>query len=350
MSPGSEWTGLQKGRQGALHWMVVQKGCHGRPVVTCLSGTTQGFDAERMRRALHELFTLTVANVRPGVTPLPLAAPPFRPAPPSQVSTLCVLGDLVAAGGFMGELVVKRLSGPLQQPHHHHHHHHHQHSQQLRAHRDAAPYDNGARHVELLLPHYVRQQHPHLAGAGGAAAPRGHPPHQAGVHQPAAAAPAPAAAGSASGRLMAAGQRPGAAAGGGGSSGGMAHGSLLYCGRITNSDNGITNGLEIFSSPVHGTVVMASNNDAALRLFAAPHGEGSLRLLARWPYDWAVNYATMRPGAGVAAVVGDDPCTLLTDVHNGELLFIWYGCCPVARWEADIVHRSHYVEARARRP
>ena len=28
-----------------------------------------------------------------------------------QVSTLCVSGDLVAAGGFMGELVVKRLSG-----------------------------------------------------------------------------------------------------------------------------------------------------------------------------------------------------------------------------------------------
>ncbi|PNH07375.1 WD repeat domain-containing protein [Tetrabaena socialis] len=49
----------------------------------------------------------------------------------------------------------------------------------------------------------------------------------------------------------------------------------------------------------------------------AAGGEGTLRQLACWPYEWAVNYATMRPGSHLAAVVGDDPATLLTDVHNG---------------------------------
>ncbi|KXZ54216.1 hypothetical protein GPECTOR_5g308 [Gonium pectorale] len=142
-----------------------------------------------------------------------------------QVSTMCVAGDLVAAGGFVGELVVRRLRG--------------EDGQQGRK-ADAGP-------------------------------------------------------------------------------GGPVQGKLLHCGRITSSDNGITNGLEIFSHPTHGTVVMAANNDSQLRLFAVAPGEGSLRPLASWPFDWAVNYATVRPGGGasLAAVVGDDPATLLTDVHNG---------------------------------
>lgn len=85
------------------------------------------------------------------------------------------------------------------------------------------------------------------------------------------------------------------------------------------SDNGITNGLEIYNDRSAGTVVMAANNDAQLRLFAAAAGEGALRPLARWPFEWAVNYATVRPGGdgNLAAVVGDDPATLITDVHNG---------------------------------
>lgn len=91
----------------------------------------------------------------------------------------------------------------------------------------------------------------------------------------------------------------------------MAHPTLW------RSDNGISNGLEIFSDPCHGTVIMASNNDQKLRLFAAGAGEGSLRSLSEWPFDWAVNYATVRPGSNMAAVVGDYPATFLVDIHNG---------------------------------
>ncbi|GFR47577.1 hypothetical protein Agub_g9305 [Astrephomene gubernaculifera] len=76
---------------------------------------------------------------------------------------------------------------------------------------------------------------------------------------------------------------------------------------------------------------MAANNDAQLRLFAAAAGEGALRQLAHWPFEWAVNYASVRPhglgapgggsgGSSVAAVVGDDPATLLVDLHNGATI------------------------------
>ncbi|GLC56000.1 hypothetical protein PLESTB_001053600 [Pleodorina starrii] len=211
-----------------------------------------------------------------------------------QVSTLCVSGDLVAAGGFMGELVVKRINGA-----------------EMAA---AAPAAGAA------AAGAARGR----AGAGGRFAPG---PAAAG----AAAAPAPAGAGGgaaaggtrggvgALGRgAVAAAQGPVAQARGAGKAGGG--GSLLFCGRITASDNGITNGLEIFSDRSHGTVIMAANNDQKLRLFAAAAGEGSLRPLSQWPFDWAVNYATVRPDSHLAAVVGDDSATLLTDVHNGAVV------------------------------
>mmetsp|Transcript_9875 Transcript_9875/g.25381 ORF Transcript_9875/g.25381 Transcript_9875/m.25381 type:complete len:661 (-) Transcript_9875:603-2585(-) len=92
-------------------------------------------------------------------------------------------------------------------------------------------------------------------------------------------------------------------------------GELLYAERITNSDNGITNGLEIFSTPQYDLRLVASNNDQAVRVYQAqPSG---MRLVNRWDYDWAVNYSTVQPGSPVLAVVGDDPATHLTDMRTG---------------------------------
>ncbi|GIL59054.1 hypothetical protein Vafri_14014, partial [Volvox africanus] len=200
-----------------------------------------------------------------------------------QVSTLCVSGDLVAAGGFLGELVVKRLSG-LPSP----------------AGRIPA---GGPGPAPGLRGHGGERRFvmadDALWGAGGADA--------AGTRSGTGGFPGPGAA----------------------VRGPMGHlrggGALLYCGRITSSDNGITNGLEIFSDRVHGTVIMCANNDQKLRLFAAALGEGTLRPLAQWPFDWAVNYATVRPESHLAAVVGDDPATLLTDVHNGTIIARLHG-------------------------
>ncbi|KAG2485962.1 hypothetical protein HYH03_015405 [Edaphochlamys debaryana] len=223
-----------------------------------------------------------------------------------QVSTLCVAGDLVAAGGFMGELVVKRLSGGS-----------------LAAAAGAAAAAGGGAASAAA------------AGGGGSAHRRGGPAAARRFLAAAAAAAAPAAAMAGGGGGGGAPGTPGGAAGaaskrgGGRGGGGGASGSLLYCGRITASDNGITNGLEIFAQRSGATVIMSANNDAQLRLFSAADGEGALRPMARWPFEWAVNYATVRPegpacagggapvGGPLAAVVGDDPATLLTDLHNG---------------------------------
>ncbi|KAG2437296.1 hypothetical protein HXX76_005954 [Chlamydomonas incerta] len=233
-----------------------------------------------------------------------------------QVSTLCVAGDLVAAGGFMGELVVKRLSGGAA-------------AAAARAAAAVAVAEGGALPASGRAPVFPSLRHSPqrftavaVAGGGTVGSGRAGP----GPGQGGAAAPARGGGGGGGGRGAGGSSvRPGfATVAGGAKPGGAAaqqpatqQSALLYAGRVTASDNGITNGLEIYSDRSAGTVVMAANNDAQLRLFAAAAGEGALRPLAHWPYEWAVNYATVRPGSSLAAVVGDDPATLITDVHNG---------------------------------
>lgn len=82
---------------------------------------------------------------------------------------------------------------------------------------------------------------------------------------------------------------------------------------MPHSENGITNAIEINDTLAHGICVMASNNDAMLRIFAAD----TFKPLLSVGYEWAVNYATMRPHSSMAAVVGDHPDTFLTDTNNG---------------------------------
>lgn len=50
----------------------------------------------------------------------------------------------------------------------------------------------------------------------------------------------------------------------------------------------------------------------------ALQGSNGLRSVARVEYPWAVNYATVCPtDTRLAAVVGDDPTTHLTDIASG---------------------------------
>lgn len=90
-------------------------------------------------------------------------------------------------------------------------------------------------------------------------------------------------------------------------------GEYMFSGRVTQSENGITNGIEIFNSVQYGTCIMTSNNDAIVRVF---DGE-TFKLRSRFHYPWAVNYSTLRPQSHLVAVVGDDPVTYLSDLHNG---------------------------------
>lgn len=43
-------------------------------------------------------------------------------------------------------------------------------------------------------------------------------------------------------------------------------------------------------------------------------------LRSRHIFAWPVNYASMRPGGSVVAVVGDDPDTLLLDDASGDVV------------------------------
>lgn len=92
-------------------------------------------------------------------------------------------------------------------------------------------------------------------------------------------------------------------------------GTILYGDKVTKSANGITNAIEIFDSARYGHCIMASNNDAAARLFDVP----TMQVKLRFDYPWPVNYATVRPvHEDVAVVVGDDPVTYLTDLNSGK--------------------------------
>ncbi|WIA08841.1 hypothetical protein OEZ85_008262 [Tetradesmus obliquus] len=94
---------------------------------------------------------------------------------------------------------------------------------------------------------------------------------------------------------------------------------VLHSCRVTQSENGITNGIEIFDSCSFGCCVMTSNNDCCVRLFDVT----GMRPQQRLAFPFAVNYATARPdGAGLGggpllAVVGDDPLTWLMDSRSG---------------------------------
>mmetsp|Transcript_2996 Transcript_2996/g.7399 ORF Transcript_2996/g.7399 Transcript_2996/m.7399 type:complete len:489 (-) Transcript_2996:1285-2751(-) len=90
--------------------------------------------------------------------------------------------------------------------------------------------------------------------------------------------------------------------------------NAVFSGRVTASENGITNGIEVYASPSAGPCVMTSNNDAVVRVFAAQPG---FKRIAQFSYPWAVNYATVRPEGHVVAVVGDDPETVVTDLRSG---------------------------------
>ncbi|KAG1660732.1 hypothetical protein FOA52_003041 [Chlamydomonas sp. UWO 241] len=142
--------------------------------------------------------------------------------------------------------------------------------------------------------------------------------------------------------------------------------SAVHSGRVTRSENGITNGIELCDLPGGGgRGLLTANNDNILRLYddfdrshqaqhtaeralpervysdivemcaavrAAvgrcspcsallfcnlPGGIATFQLTSSVTFPWAVNYAVVRPGSAVAAVVGDNETTVLTDLRTG---------------------------------
>lgn len=107
------------------------------------------------------------------------------------------------------------------------------------------------------------------------------------------------AAGGFAGELLAA--RPGAAA------------PLVASLRLADGENGITNALAAAVSPSGAPLLVASNNDGAVRLvdattFARPQ---------RFEMPWAVNCAAAQPGGRLICAVGDDPDARVFDPSAG---------------------------------
>jgi hypothetical protein len=74
--------------------------------------------------------------------------------------------------------------------------------------------------------------------------------------------------------------------------------------KVTSSDNGITNAVEIYAPLGSAPRLACSNNDAALRVYDT----GTFQKVQQVDLPWAVNCAAAAPGGGRAlCVVGDDP-------------------------------------------
>ncbi|KAK9793719.1 hypothetical protein WJX73_009911 [Symbiochloris irregularis] len=86
--------------------------------------------------------------------------------------------------------------------------------------------------------------------------------------------------------------------------------------RLTESENGITNGIEMFEGRSGASCVMSSNNDALVRVLDT----ATFQTLSKWELPWAVNWSTIRPtDRGLVACVGDHPHTLLLDANSGAV-------------------------------
>lgn len=105
--------------------------------------------------------------------------------------------------------------------------------------------------------------------------------------------------------------------------------------RVSSSENGITNAIDIYNSVSGTPSIVCSNNDQAVRLFDAatlsPKGEFKL--------PWAVNYTAAHPAQGrVLCVVGDHPEAVLLDSTSGSKIATLrghYDYSFAAAWHPD---------------
>jgi WD40 repeat protein len=105
--------------------------------------------------------------------------------------------------------------------------------------------------------------------------------------------------------------------------------------RVSSSENGITNAIDIYNSVSGTPSIVCSNNDEAVRIYdastLAPKGEFKL--------PWAVNFTAAHPAQGrVFCVVGDDPEAVLLDSTSGSKIATLHGHYDysfAAAWHPD---------------
>ncbi|KAK9904808.1 hypothetical protein WJX75_002913 [Coccomyxa subellipsoidea] len=84
--------------------------------------------------------------------------------------------------------------------------------------------------------------------------------------------------------------------------------------RVTTSEMGITNGIDIFQGHSGGISIMTANNDNVIRIFDSEQ----FRSQSEHKFEWPVNLAIANPseGSSLAIVVGDDPDAILLDLRT----------------------------------
>lgn len=91
---------------------------------------------------------------------------------------------------------------------------------------------------------------------------------------------------------------------------------LLYSLRVTTSENGITNAIDIYKSSSGALRIACSNNDQALRLYDA----STFLPVSQFHMPWAVNCAVSNPSGRLICTVGDDPEGVLLDAVTGTTI------------------------------
>mmetsp|Transcript_11441 Transcript_11441/g.34382 ORF Transcript_11441/g.34382 Transcript_11441/m.34382 type:complete len:443 (+) Transcript_11441:236-1564(+) len=87
--------------------------------------------------------------------------------------------------------------------------------------------------------------------------------------------------------------------------------------KVTENENGITNGIDIFQARGSGPHIVASNNDAVLRVYDA--STAALKCVSQVECPWAINFAAVQPGGScLTAAVGDAPEARLLDWRTGK--------------------------------
>ena len=83
--------------------------------------------------------------------------------------------------------------------------------------------------------------------------------------------------------------------------------------RVSSSDNGITNAIDIYKTPTGAIRLACSNNDQAVRLFDAT----AMTNVTQFNLPWAVNSCVAHPSGRLLCAVGDDPNGVLLDPATG---------------------------------
>ncbi|OAY72410.1 uncharacterized WD repeat-containing protein C2A9.03-like isoform X1 [Ananas comosus] len=91
---------------------------------------------------------------------------------------------------------------------------------------------------------------------------------------------------------------------------------VVFCTKVTNDENAITNSVDIYQDIKGSTLLMAANNDCSVRIFDAQN----FSLLNQFAFPWSVNSTSVSPDSKLLAVAGDSVDCLVADAKSGKAI------------------------------